>query len=315
MKRTELKQIVKQCVADILNEQSIAKEGASNVDPTKEEMVSFLEKTCGADLVDDIFDIEAAIYWFASDYHGGQSSNLYSVLSTSEFSPGSSSRGVESEGEFATTLYKCLVDEYFPEDKSPVGVPDEKIGGLDESTNVKHVVKKPVKNTETNEWVVKWYVDGKYDEDKTYYTDDKSDAEDTYKDMVDRANKMNAGIQESGIPKVKVWLVKTKDPKSNAIHRHEILAPTKRLAILNYRHDVGYDEIISVGLLRSANSDSVNESAPPGFPKPLYHKLKKKYKGSPEKAYATMWKIHNKYGDKLEETYNALDNKCVIIQK
>ena len=38
---------------------------------------------------------------------------------------------------------------------------------------IKFVVKRKV---ETDEWLVKVYIDGKYDEDATYYTDDKEDA-------------------------------------------------------------------------------------------------------------------------------------------
>lgn len=30
---------------------------------------------------DDIFDMAQALYWYANDYHSGQWSNLYSVLS------------------------------------------------------------------------------------------------------------------------------------------------------------------------------------------------------------------------------------------
>ena len=40
---------------------------------------------------------------------------------------------------------------------------------------------KLARKPETNEWVVKAYKDGKYDEDATYYTDDKRDAIDTKK--------------------------------------------------------------------------------------------------------------------------------------
>jgi hypothetical protein len=36
----------------------------------------------------DDFDREEAIYWYACSWHGGQWSNLYSALSTSESSPG-----------------------------------------------------------------------------------------------------------------------------------------------------------------------------------------------------------------------------------
>jgi len=40
------------------------------------------------------------------------------------------------------------------------------------------------RKVETNEWLVKVYVNGKYSEDKTYYTDDKQDAIDTAKAMM-----------------------------------------------------------------------------------------------------------------------------------
>lgn len=42
---------------------------------------------------------------------------------------------------------------------------------------------KLVRKSETDEWVVKVYVDGKFDEGKSYYTDDKTDAENTMKRM------------------------------------------------------------------------------------------------------------------------------------
>ncbi len=45
----------------------------------------------------DQWNREEAIYWFATEWHGGQSSPLYSVLSTSPFNPGPMSRGPESE--------------------------------------------------------------------------------------------------------------------------------------------------------------------------------------------------------------------------
>jgi len=45
----------------------------------------------------------------------------------------------------------------------------------------------------------------------------------------------------------------------------------------------------------------MTEVMPPGFPKKLYHQLNNRYKTDTSKAYATMWKLHNKYGDKLNE--------------
>jgi len=43
------------------------------------------------------FDVEAAIYWFASDYHSGQWSDLYSILSTSDYYPGMGELSPRSE--------------------------------------------------------------------------------------------------------------------------------------------------------------------------------------------------------------------------
>jgi hypothetical protein len=44
---------------------------------------------------DDEFDREEAIYWFASDWHSGQESYLYSALSTSLLNPSPISTGPE----------------------------------------------------------------------------------------------------------------------------------------------------------------------------------------------------------------------------
>ena len=49
--------------------------------------------------------------------------------------------------------------------------------------NVKLVLNK---DTATGEFAVKYYEDGNYSEDKTYYTDDKQDAIDTMNDMIKR---------------------------------------------------------------------------------------------------------------------------------
>jgi hypothetical protein len=62
----------------------------------------------------DEFDTESAIYWFACHWHAGQSSNLYSALSTSEYSPGPMRDGPD-EG-MAEILYDELVAEYAPDD-------------------------------------------------------------------------------------------------------------------------------------------------------------------------------------------------------
>lgn len=67
-----------------------------NFDPTREEMLAVLAAMPFANECED-FDREEAIYWFANDWHGGQDSNLYSVLSTSEYDPGPLSTGCDEE--------------------------------------------------------------------------------------------------------------------------------------------------------------------------------------------------------------------------
>lgn len=74
-------------------------------DPSRDEMLAAIH---AIDPQADEFDIEAAIYWFASDWHGGQSTNLYSALSTSEFRPGPTHRDASQEGETALMLYDAL---------------------------------------------------------------------------------------------------------------------------------------------------------------------------------------------------------------
>ena len=45
------------------------------------------------------------------------------------------------------------------------------------------------KDRGTGEFVVKWIENGKFNDDKSYYTDDEQDAVDTMKDMVKRIKK------------------------------------------------------------------------------------------------------------------------------
>ena len=55
---------------------------------------------------DNYFDIAQGLYWFATDWHGGQNSQLYSLLSTLGYSPGAMENGPE-EGE-AKDIYDYL---------------------------------------------------------------------------------------------------------------------------------------------------------------------------------------------------------------
>ena len=79
-------------------------------DPSRDEMLAFIATLpCQSEIED--FDREAAIYWFANDWHGGQWSSLYSALSTSEYRPGMVARGPEPES-MESMLYDALVSQY-----------------------------------------------------------------------------------------------------------------------------------------------------------------------------------------------------------
>lgn len=80
-------------------------------DPSKEEMVkALMESPCYSEV--DLLDVEAAIYWFASDYHGGQTSNLYSTLSTSNYVPSPLINSIDDEPEIIQFLYDELLDKF-----------------------------------------------------------------------------------------------------------------------------------------------------------------------------------------------------------
>lgn len=94
------------------NPHSFARTG----DPTREEMIDYIKGTYGREA--DPFDIEEGIYWFANDYHGGQGSNLYRVLSTSKYHPGPMANGPE-EGSMSDMIYVDLANT-FTGRKNPV---------------------------------------------------------------------------------------------------------------------------------------------------------------------------------------------------
>jgi hypothetical protein len=82
----------------------------------KEDMVNFLKNKfrglLDVNSQDFIFDAEAAIYWFATDYHHGIASELYSILSSSKYRPGRAEGNIMAAGEVAKELYDALVEQY-----------------------------------------------------------------------------------------------------------------------------------------------------------------------------------------------------------
>lgn len=127
MNKSDLKSIVKeivsQCIQEINPEKTrggksimavgapgSAKRNMAIADPTREEMLKFLQSQFGSEegWQDEA---EVAMYWFANFNHGGQSSNLYSVLSTSPFSPGPIARGPQPES-MEEDMFNALEQEY-----------------------------------------------------------------------------------------------------------------------------------------------------------------------------------------------------------
>lgn len=84
-------------------------------DPTAEEMRTFLNDQYMCDEGLD-FDIESAIYWFAYAWHGGQRSNLYSALSTSEYKPGPSHKSAADDDGLAADMVMELEDHFIDAD-------------------------------------------------------------------------------------------------------------------------------------------------------------------------------------------------------
>ena len=67
-------------------------------DPTKEELYKALHLPPDGRTDGELnIDAERAIYWFANDWHGGQTSNLYSILSTSPYRPSISELGCDGD--------------------------------------------------------------------------------------------------------------------------------------------------------------------------------------------------------------------------
>lgn len=83
------------------------------MDPNKEEMVDFLKSSVVKHYIEENpVSLEIAIYWFASDFHSGQTSNLYSVLSCSEYKPGVSTNDINDEDDISIMFYNELVEEF-----------------------------------------------------------------------------------------------------------------------------------------------------------------------------------------------------------
>jgi hypothetical protein len=59
----------------------------------------------------DLFDLAEGLYWYCNDYHTGQWSDEYSVLSALDYSPSPLADGVE-EGSAAHAVYMQLAANF-----------------------------------------------------------------------------------------------------------------------------------------------------------------------------------------------------------
>lgn len=89
-----------------------------NTDPTKEEILNFLRNDPATKYVinDNESSVEEALYYIAYNYHTGQSSNLYSILSTSQYRPSVSFTGdiyADSHDDIPIYIYDAIVSFMF----------------------------------------------------------------------------------------------------------------------------------------------------------------------------------------------------------
>ena len=84
-----------------------------------------------------------------------------------------------------------------------------------------------------------------------------------------------------------------------------IKSPNERVAN-GYGGVKQYKDKLSRKLLYMRNR--LMEVRPPNFPIKLYRKIRRRYKGNPEKGYKVMWGIHSKHGRKLKEMWGEFNN-------
>lgn len=128
MKKSQLKLFLKKIVTEARLLETIQ-------DPTKDEMFNYLHQMYGNE---EGFrdDAEVAIYWFANFYHGGQSSHLYSALSTSRFHPGPMAKGPEPHSS-EEMMYEDLVLKYAPNTEEATKI-QHKHNSLNEAVSPKN---------------------------------------------------------------------------------------------------------------------------------------------------------------------------------
>lgn len=57
---------------------------------------------------EDRFSIAQGLYWYCADYHGGQNSEEYEILSQLDYRPGRLERGPDADDSTARAVYEDL---------------------------------------------------------------------------------------------------------------------------------------------------------------------------------------------------------------
>ena len=98
-------------------------------DPTLEELRNFIKVKFACILEEGSikYDGDVAIHWFASEYHSGQWSNLYSALCGVQYNPGRMINNVTDEEETVCMIFNALL-EHYDGDNNPEFVYDTETG-------------------------------------------------------------------------------------------------------------------------------------------------------------------------------------------
>jgi hypothetical protein len=59
----------------------------------------------------DYFDAAQALYWYAANYHGGQSSTLYSLLSRLNYKPGAMETGPDKDLDGGMSMSEMIYED------------------------------------------------------------------------------------------------------------------------------------------------------------------------------------------------------------
>lgn len=71
------------------------------------DLTQYLKSIDIGENLSDLFSVACALYWHCADYHGGQNSELYRILSQLDYQPGMAECGPEADST-DETIYNDL---------------------------------------------------------------------------------------------------------------------------------------------------------------------------------------------------------------